>query len=91
MTNEEFIKLAREAGFVHGNPHSEIIIRHSSGAWVSIEERLHQFALLVAAAEREACVKACKAQKQLLGENEAKFGGLGIAMCVDAISTRGQK
>ena len=57
MTTEEFIKLARKAGFVHGNPHSEIIVRHSSGAWVSIEERLHQFAILVAAAEREACAK----------------------------------
>lgn len=55
MKKEEFIKLARKAGFVHGNPHSEIIVRHSSGAWVSIEERLHQFALLVSAAEREAC------------------------------------
>ena len=55
MKKEEFIKLARKAGFVHGNPHSEIIVRHSSGALVSIEERLHQFAILVAAAEREAC------------------------------------
>lgn len=57
MKKEEFIKLARKAGFVHGNPHSEIIVRHSSGAWVSIEERLHQFAILAVAAEREACAQ----------------------------------
>lgn len=55
------------------------------------EAHIQRFAALVAAAEREACVKACKAQRQLLGEDEAKIGSLGIAMCVDAISTRGQK
>ena len=83
--------MAREAGFVHANPHSQIIVRHSSGAWVSIEERLHQFFIIVAAAERNACVKSCKEQRLLLGEDEAKYASLGIAMCVDAIKTRGRK
>ena len=55
MTRDEIIKLAREAGFVHSNPHSEVIVRHSNGSWQSIEERLDQFAKLVAAAEREQC------------------------------------
>lgn len=73
MTTEEFIKLAREAGFVHSNPHSEIIVRHSSGAWVSIEERLHQFALLVASAEREACAKVCDSFVDLAEAERAKL------------------
>ena len=58
MTRDEIIKLAREAGFVHSNPHSEVIVRHSNGSWQSIEERLDQFAKLVAAAEREQCALA---------------------------------
>jgi hypothetical protein len=68
-----------------------MLANQSSGQYWMDEAHIQRFAALVAAAEREACVKACKAQRQLLGENEAKFGGLGIAMCVDAISTRGQK
>ena len=55
LNRDEIIKLAREAGFVHSNPHSEVIVRHSNGSWQSIEERLDQFAKLVAAAEREQC------------------------------------
>lgn len=51
-------------------------------------ENLQRFAAIVAAAEREACIKTCKAQKQLLAEYEHKFGSLGIEMCVEAIKTR---
>lgn len=76
MTKDEIMKMARDAGA----PDPMVFI----GAY-------ERFAALVASAEREACIKACKAQKQLLGEDEAKIGGLGIAMCIDAISTRGNK
>lgn len=68
-----------------------MLANQSSGQYWMDEAHIQRFAALVASAERKACAKACKAQRQLLGENEAKFGGLGIAMCVDAISTRGQK
>ena len=53
--------------------------------------RLERFASLIADAERKACVEDCKAQRQMLGEYEAKIVGLAIAMCIDAISTRGEK
>ena len=42
-------------------------------------------------AERNACVKSCKEQRLLIVEDEAKYASLGIAMCVDAIKTRGIK
>ena len=76
MTKDDIMKMAREAWM----PDPMVFF--------SAYER---FADMVASAEREACVKACKAQRQLLGENEAKIGSLAIAMCVDAISTRGKK
>ena len=64
LNRDDIIKLAREAGFVHSNPHSEVIVRHSNGSWQSIEERLDQFAALVAAAEREACAQVCDAASE---------------------------
>ena len=89
MTNEEFIKLAREAGFVHSNPHSEIIVRHSSGAWVSIEERLHQFALLVAANEREACAQlAAKTVCDTHLPTGIKIYGTAVAKAISARSNK---
>lgn len=76
MTKNEIIRMAREARL----PDPTVF-------YASIE----RFAAMVAAAERKACVKALKDQRLLLAEDKAKFGGLGIAMCVDAIKTRGKK
>ena len=36
MTQDEVIALAREAGFCDSNSFSPVIVRHNSGAWVSI-------------------------------------------------------
>ena len=73
MTRDDIIKLAREAGFVHCNPHSAIVIRHSNGSWQSIEERLDQFAVLVARHERKACAEHYLdiMRKAVLEEREA--------------------
>ena len=50
MTNEDIIRMAREAGLYSGSPRTP-----STGRM--IEKRLERFAELVAAAEREACAK----------------------------------
>lgn len=84
MTRDDIISMAREAAARHGHTLKEQPAPETV-------EFITELAAMAAAAEREACVKACKAQRQLLGENEAKIGGLAIAMCVDAISTRGKK
>lgn len=76
MTKDEIMRIARDAKL----PDPMVFF----GAY-------ERFAALVSAAERKACVKACKEQRLLLAEDEAKFGGLGIAMCVDAIRARGKK
>lgn len=81
MTQVDFIRMAREAG---------IVADEHAGLYLP-PEYLERFAALVAAAERKACVEACKEQRLLLGEDEAKYASLGIAMCVDAIKTRGIK
>jgi hypothetical protein len=49
MTNEDIIRMAREAGLYSGSPRTP-----SPGRM--IEKRLERFAALVAAAEREACI-----------------------------------
>jgi len=50
MTNEDIIRMAREAGLYSGSPRTP-----STGRM--IEKRLERFAALVAAAEREACAR----------------------------------
>jgi len=51
QNNEEILKLAREAGFdVHPiwiDSSPKIIVRHSSGTWVTINDSLSKFADLV--------------------------------------------
>jgi hypothetical protein len=50
MTRNDIIRMAREAGLLEGG----------TPAWVLV--RIEAFAALVAAAEREACAKACETQ-----------------------------
>ena len=64
MTRDDIIKLAREAGFVHSNPHSDIIVRHSNGSWISVHDMLERFHALAVAAEREACAAVCDAASE---------------------------
>jgi len=88
MTQGDFIRMAREAGMGAAIT-SEDGLPKVWGMPTALE--LERFAALVAAAERKACVEACKEQRLLLVEDEAKYASLGIAMCVDAIKTRGIK
>ena len=75
MTKDEIMTLANQTSGQH---------------WMD-EAHIQRFAALVAAAERKACVEACKEQRLLLVEDEAKYASLGIAMCVDAIKSRVKK
>lgn len=88
MTQEDFIRMAREAG-------ATTVDQDDPQCWIGEtafdDDGLKRFAALVAAAERNACVKSCKEQRLLLGEDEAKYASLGIAMCVDAIKSRVKK
>ena len=86
LNRDTIIKLAREAGFVHSNPHSEVIVRHSNGSWQSIEERLDQFAALVAAAEREACAQVCDVEAERLGWPTERFAADNCAAAIRARS-----
>lgn len=74
MTRDDIIRMAREAGFTDSNRVSQLIVRHSNGSWVDVEERLARFAALVAAAEREACERLCREQSIRSAEasNKAK-------------------
>lgn len=59
MTNEEILKLAREAGINDHFLWSPIMVQMQCGSWSGIIESLEKFAALVAAAEREECAKIC--------------------------------
>ena len=51
MAHDEFIRMARDAGFQKG--------------WTNLwAENLERFAALVAAAEREACAKLCDSESE---------------------------
>ena len=74
MTSDEITRMAREAGFVG--------MDGSHGA-------LGRFAALVAAAEREACAKAC--QQVVDGGQYDGWQQYAAAACRDEIRARGEK
>lgn len=75
MTNEDVIRLAREAGLCHDI---------NNGIYLCAPMHLERFAKLVAAAEREACAKACDAIDKSHWGCEVK-----ASWCSDAIRARG--
>jgi hypothetical protein len=52
MNTEDIIRMAREAGFNASNGFSLLIVRHSNGSWVDVQEELTRFAALVEAAAK---------------------------------------
>lgn len=68
MTNEDIIKMAREAGFEQNS----LGMTYTSGA---LPELLERFAGLIAAAEREACAKVCEQIANELSNCPPSFEG----------------
>jgi hypothetical protein len=60
---------------------------------VGLIDYFERFAALVAAAEREACVRACDAViERMHDEGEGPTGNIGwVKDCIDAIRARGEK
>ena len=83
MTQDEIIRMAREAGFETEDwANGTHVIVYESGREIDITNDLERFAALVAAHEREACAKACEEH----GHCYECGGGLVIA---EAIRARG--
>ena len=60
MTQDEIIRMAREAGFhIENWSFGERVSVYESGKTIDITNELKDFAALVAAHEREACAKVC--------------------------------
>ena len=79
MTDDEIIKLAREAGF-------EIILDDEIGIndrWHIQTELIKRFARCVAAAEREACAKVCET-------SNSYYDSVIVEGCAAAIRARGE-
>jgi hypothetical protein len=83
MNREEIIRMAREAGL-------------DPDLW-NYTDAFERFAALVAAAEREACVKACEEVESRAEELWDKFAypedqgmASGARQCTTAIRARGQ-
>ena len=75
MTQDDIIKLAREAELVYGSDEKPL-------------GSVTRFAALVAAHEREACAKVCEERQEVFQKYYTK--GLA-AMCAEAIRARGNK
>jgi len=78
MTNEDIIRMAREAGFLPD--------MFGIGIWDSKE--LNVFASLVAAAEREACAQVCVEQAKIVS-NQAN-GKTVASHCAHYVRARGK-
>ena len=90
MTRDDIIRMAREAGLTESNHHSKILVRHSNGSWVDVEQVLTRFAALAADAEREACAKACEnVAEEYRGTTWGKKAEKICDNCADAIRARG--
>ncbi len=84
MTQDDIIRMAREAGFLidtHAQQYQPNCILSTHGL---IDENLQRFAALVAKHEREECAKLCEA-----GVNADKYPTL--TMLAQAIRARGNK
>ena len=76
MTRDEILALANEAGITFVN---EFGVASATAEW------LERFAALVAAAERKACVEACRAQARALKEDGLFSACRGALSCSVAI------
>jgi hypothetical protein len=86
MTRNEIISMARKAGFpfnkygaLKGDDYGEI----------DADEMFERFAALVAAAEREACARACR--DVIDGGQYDEYQQYAAAACRDEIRARGKK
>ena len=91
MTHEEIIRMAREAGLAHWDD-----MLQADRFTFALPERLERFAALVAAAEREACVAACReisdakfVRSDKTGEAFQAGQADGAELCVEALLQRG--
>lgn len=81
MTQDEIVKMAREAGI---NVEQGFLLR-----FAGVEDDLERFAALVAAAEREACAAVCE---RIATDNYGELSGRTIPeACARAIRARGQQ
>ncbi len=86
MTRDEIIKLAREAGF----PFTKYgTLECDEDGEIDADEMFERFAALVAAAEREACAKAC--QSVVDGGQYDARQQYAAAACRDEIRARSEK
>ena len=84
MSRDDIINMARAAGFrIDGNEVTE------SDGYLIQTELLTDFAALVAAAEREECVDACRTEEQR--SNFGHEGCLAISNCIVAIEAMRQQ
>ena len=92
MNRDDIIRWAQEAGLETHPRKGEVRIGSAIITGCDSTEQVMRFANLVAAAEREACKKACIELKQIGAE--AMFGPYWDRACVDcanAIDARGDK
>lgn len=83
MTRDDILTMASESYCWHVN---------LSGDRAASIARLQRFAELVAAAERDACAKACEeyAHKYAKDDDESKAQAWMMLQCAEAIRARGQ-
>ena len=80
MTQDDIIKMAREAGFEE--------LGSRADDWVCFGDEIERFANLIAAAEREECAQICEV---IRGKDMKPAWDTAAAHCTAAIRARGEK
>lgn len=94
MTDDDLIRMAREAGFeinkgqYHGMDADSYLYVWCDGGYQ--DEKLERFAALVAANEREECAKVCETQLSKLEHTDKPYNN-GVRACAATIRARGEK
>ena len=83
MTQDEIIRMAREAGYQS--------VYLSDAPIGRSYQFLERFAALVAAHEREACAKVCEEVEMRFGRDGDDLEQYGANQCAAAIRARGEK
>ena len=89
MTQDEIIRMAREAGFEVDE--GLFPFEAAEDKYIGTERTLERFAALVAAHEREACAKVCDDLSAHYWEKDFPVESINCEECATAIRARGEK
>ncbi len=90
MTRDDIIRMAREAGLEVHDRKEQVRVGMDALLGIDSTAKVERFAVLVAAAEREACAKVCETYETASIRHESPSTAMIFNHCAKAIRARGE-